>query len=173
MLAQVEGVDESLTPRGRAIRDRTVPFQRVRLIMKNLFSTAAIGALVLAAGCAKESADIAPEYVSPLQYQSYSCSQISAEAQSVSARASSMMGVQDKKANNDKVAMGVGLILFWPALFFLHGNAETTAEVARLKGQMDALEQASIQKKCGIVFQHAPVKAPDSQPAASPVPENK
>jgi hypothetical protein len=77
---------------------------------------------------------------------------------------------QDKKANNDKVAIGVGLILFWPALFFLHGNAETTADVARLKGQMDALEQASIRKKCGIVFQNAPEKAPDPLSAPDPAP---
>ncbi|MBI1173132.1 hypothetical protein GC209_17210 [bacterium] len=135
--------------------------------MKTLFLTMAMGALILASGCAKESADIAPQYVSPLQYQPYSCRQIAAEAQSVSARASSLMGVQDKKASSDKVAMGVGLILFWPSLFFLHGNSETTAQVAGLKGQMDALEEASIQKNCGIVFQHAPVKPPGPQPAAA------
>lgn len=101
-----------------------------------------------------------------MQYHTYSCRQISEEAQSVSARASSAMGVQDKKASGDKVAMGVGLILFWPALFFIHGNAETSTEVARLKGQMDALEQASIRKKCGIVFQH---EAP-ATPAVATVP---
>jgi hypothetical protein len=30
------------------------------------------------------------------------------------------------------------------------------AELAQLKGQMVAIEQASIQKKCGIQFQQAP-----------------
>lgn len=142
--------------------------------MKTVVSSAIIGSLVLLAGCAKESSDIAAEYVSPLQYQQYSCSQISAEAQMVSARASSLMGVQDQKASNDKVAMGVGLVLFWPALFFLHGNAETTAEVARLKGQMDALEEASIRKKCGIVFQHAQPAAPvTGAPAAKAAPAER
>ncbi len=33
------------------------------------------------------------------------------------------------------------------------GNDENTAELARLKGQMDAIEQVSIRKKCGIQFQ--------------------
>ena len=49
--------------------------------------------------------------------------------------------------------MGVGLIVFWPAMLMTKGNDENTAELARLKGQMDAIEQVSIQKKCGISFQ--------------------
>ncbi len=131
-------------------------------------STVPLLAAALLAACAKESADIAPQYVSPLQYQSYSCHQIDEEAQSVSARAAEIMGVQDRKASNDQVAMGVGLVLFWPALFFLHGNSDSNAEVARLKGQMDALEQASIRKNCGIVFQHAqPPATAKTAPATS------
>jgi hypothetical protein len=31
------------------------------------------------------------------------------------------------------------------------GNDENTAELARLKGQMDAIEQASLKKRCGII----------------------
>jgi hypothetical protein len=80
------------------------------------------------------------------------------EAQRVSARAAQAAGVQDQKSTNDKVAMGVGLVIFWPALLFTKGNDENTAELARLKGQMDAIEQASIHKRCGITFQHAPAQ---------------
>jgi hypothetical protein len=64
--------------------------------------------------------------------------------------------VQDQKATNDKVAMGVGIVIFWPALLFTKGNDENTAELARLKGTMDAIEQASIAKHCAIQFQHGP-----------------
>lgn len=39
-----------------------------------------------------------------------------------SARAAEASGVQDQKSTNDKVAMGVGLIIFWPALLFTKGN---------------------------------------------------
>jgi hypothetical protein len=88
-------------------------------------------------------------------YESYTCQQLTEEAQRVSARAAQAAGVQDEKSTNDKVAMGVGLVIFWPALLFTKGNDENTAELARLKGQMDAIEQASIRKRCGITFQHA------------------
>jgi len=40
--------------------------------------------------------------------------------------------------------------LFWPAVFFLGGTKEEEAEYARLKGEYDALEQASILRKCSM-----------------------
>jgi hypothetical protein len=65
-------------------------------------------------------------------------------------------GAQDLKASNDAVATGVGVVLFWPALFFIKGDAGTAQEVAQLKGDMEAIEEANIQKKCGIQFNKAP-----------------
>jgi len=56
---------------------------------------------------------------------------------------------QRKEANKDAVAMGVGMILFWPALFFMIGE-DKKDELARLKGEYEALEQAAIQKECDI-----------------------
>jgi hypothetical protein len=120
---------------------------------------------LLLAGCAKDADQVGATYVSPILYENYTCPQLAEEAQRVSARAAQASGVQDQKATNDKVAMGVGLVIFWPALLFTKGNDETTAELARLKGQMDAIEQASIRKRCGISFQHAP-------PPPPPAPQN-
>jgi hypothetical protein len=41
------------------------------------------------------------------------------------------------------------------AAFFVGGDNARAAELANLKGQMRAIEQASIQKKCGISFKSA------------------
>lgn len=49
-------------------------------------------------------------------------------------------------------------MLFWPALFFIKGEGASAAEVARLKGEMEAIEHASRMKKCGIEFQKAPAR---------------
>jgi len=111
------------------------------------------------AGCATASQDITASYISPLQYQQYSCEQIGAEAQRVSAKAAELSGVQDQKRSNDAVATGVAIVLFWPAAFLVGGNGQTAAELASLKGQFDALQQASIQKNCGLQFRgSAPAK---------------
>ncbi len=43
----------------------------------------------------------------------------------------------------------------WPAAFFVKGDGPAAAELARLKGEFEAIEQASIQKNCGLKFQRA------------------
>ena len=115
------------------------------------------GAIVAAglAGCASKSTDITPAYVSPISYQSHTCQQLGMEAQSVSARAAQVSGAQDQKRTNDQIATGVAIVVFWPAAFLVGGDGPMAAELAQLKGQMNAIEQASIQKKCGIQFQRA------------------
>jgi hypothetical protein len=110
----------------------------------------------LTSSCAKRADQIAASYVSPLQYDGYDCRQLGEEAQRISSRAGMVAGTQDEKANKDALAMGVGLIIFWPALFALSGNDQQTAELARLRGEMEAIEQVSVRKRCGIQFQTRP-----------------
>ncbi len=62
-------------------------------------------------------------------------------------------GIQDREATSDAVVMGVGLVLFWPALFFLADGGDREQEVARLKGEVEAVEQAAIQKECEALVQ--------------------
>ena len=113
-------------------------------------------AVLMLAGCASKAAEITPAYVSPMLYQSYNCQQLAAEAQRVSAAAAAAAGVQDSQATKDTVATTVGIIVFRPSLFLIGGDKQTAAQLAQLKGEMDAIQQASIQKQCGIQFQTAP-----------------
>ncbi|MFV0385561.1 hypothetical protein [Paracoccus sp. (in: a-proteobacteria)] len=109
-------------------------------------------ALLALAACADKSDKIAPSYVSPTTYQNMSCKQLAVEAQSVANRAAQASALQDKKASNDVVAASVGAVLFWPALFMIKGDGAQAAEVARLKGEMQAIETANTVKNCGIRF---------------------
>jgi hypothetical protein len=103
-------------------------------------------------GCASSSDKIGAQYVSPLQYGSYDCSQLSLEAQRISNRVGQLSGIQDQKATNDAIATGVALVIFWPAAFLVGGNDHNSAELARLKGEFETIEQVAIQKKCGFDF---------------------
>ena len=125
--------------------------------MKRTFSTVSCAALGAAlSACASSSDKITAAYVSPIQYQNYSCSQLGEEAARVSARVAQLSGIQDQKASNDALITGVAIVVFWPAAFFVNGNGENASELARLKGEFEAIEKASIQKSCGIQFQKAP-----------------
>ena len=114
------------------------------------------------AGCAEKAENIGAAYVSPLAYQGFSCKQIAQEASRVSSRVGEVSGVQNKKATDAAVATGVALVVFWPAAFFINGDIQTAAELSRLKGELEALEQASIKKNCGIVFQRVAPKAEEA-----------
>jgi hypothetical protein len=115
----------------------------------------AILAAVMLSGCATSPKNIEAAYVSPLPYQNLTCEQLQDEAARVSAAAAVATGQQTEQANKDAVAMGVGMIVFWPALFFIGGDKSNAAEVSRLRGEMKAIEDVSTAKKCGIVFQQA------------------
>jgi polygalacturonase len=104
------------------------------------------------AGCASSSSDITPAYVSPVAYQGYTCQQLALEAQAISARAATLSGAQDSQRTKDGWATAAAVVVFWPAAFLVGGDKQTAAELSQMKGQMVAVEQASIAKKCNIQF---------------------
>lgn len=113
---------------------------------------AALSAAAIMAGCASSSDEIRAAYVSPLSYNNHSCEQLGQEAERVSARAAEVAGIQDEKSSNDAVATGVALVLFWPAAFFIKGDGQTAAELARPKGEFETIEKVSIQRGCNLQF---------------------
>ena len=128
----------------------------------------------LLVGCATAPEKLGATYVSPLQYKDYTCDQIGMEMQRVSRRVAVLRGTLDEEASTDAAQMGIGLLLFWPALFFLEGgDGVQAAQYAQLKGEFEALEQVSIQKSCGIKVQPDRVSPPlGSQQRAHPHPPN-
>lgn len=115
-------------------------------------AVAVLAASVVLASCAKKSQNITASYVSPLQYAHFSCDQLTAEAASLSSRVAAASSAQDSAAQRDKIATGVGIVLFWPALFFLAAG-DDGEELARLKGEFQAVEREAIAKRCGLAAQ--------------------
>ncbi|ODA66286.1 hypothetical protein A7A08_02933 [Methyloligella halotolerans] len=103
--------------------------------------------------CAKKAEDVPAAYVSPLTYQPYNCQQLAGEAERVSQRAAELSGVQNKKRTRDTVTTTAAVIVFWPAAFLVNGDDAQTAELARLKGEFQTIQQVSVQKNCGLQFQ--------------------
>jgi hypothetical protein len=121
---------------------------------------------IVLSGCSTASSGIATAYVSPLQFQGYDCQQIAAEMQRIHVRVNQLAGRLDKAAENDKALVGVGMILFWPALFALGGTKEQEAEYARLKGEYEALERVANEKRCNLTKDAAGVPSAASATSA-------
>jgi hypothetical protein len=120
------------------------------LIMKKIICILSILS-IFHLGCASKSKDIQATYVSPLQYQHYDCVQIGQELNRVRMKLSEIAASQDQAANKDAAAMAIGMVVFWPALFFLIGG-DKKEELARLKGEYEALEKLAIEKNCHDVL---------------------
>lgn len=113
-----------------------------------------LSCFALISGCATRADNISASYVPTNIYNSQSCSQMKEEAVRLSYSAAAAVGRQNSAATRDTITTGVGLVLFWPALFLNNGDGAKAAEVARLKGEMQALEQASARKGCNIIFRN-------------------
>lgn len=111
--------------------------------MATLFMSA-----VFLSGCSTAGKDVVATYVSPIQFSNFDCDQIRLEMGRLNGRVNQLTGRLDEAANNDKAILVGGGLLFWPALFALGGTKQQETELARLKGEYDALQSAATQKKC-------------------------
>ena len=101
------------------------------------------------AGCASSPDEMNATYVSPLKYKSYDCDQIAMEMDYVGNETTKLYTQLKKKSSNDDTQMAVGMILFWPTLFFLEGgDGPAASQYSQMKGEFEALRKASTMKKC-------------------------
>lgn len=103
-------------------------------------------ALALAA-CAPAPDSVAPAYVSPAAYTGQSCTRLAAEAQRLDAALTAATGAQKKQADADAAMVAISLFVFWPAAFMVAGG-DQSPQLARLKGEAQALQQAARAKGC-------------------------
>ena len=104
---------------------------------------------ILFLGCASKAIEIKPAYTSPNTYSSWECNQISNELLRINNKVSELTGEQDKLYKNDQAMGWLGSFFLWPLYLFIKGDGPIAAELAKFKGQKDALEQISNQKNCG------------------------
>lgn len=117
--------------------------------MNRLLLSAAIA--VTLGACTTNPDKIGATYVSPLKYENYDCQQLIAEQSNIERKVGELHGTLKKESSGDAWATGVGVVLFWPALFFLAGNNDVQeAEYAQLKGDYEAVQSTLIKKKCAI-----------------------
>lgn len=125
------------------------------------------------AACAKGPDSIEARYVSPNQYQNWSCDQLSEEKIRLTREVDRVGGLQRENANTDTAMMAVGLIIFWPALIALAATKDRKEELGRLKGEYDAVDSSLKGKACvlpppgPVVASAAPAGVPAATAAAT------
>ncbi|MCG6122059.1 MAG: hypothetical protein MEP57_05055 [Microvirga sp.] len=110
--------------------------------MKSFAIVFCAAGLALAA-CAKHPDSIAPSYVSEVGYQSWSCAQLGEETQRLSSALAAASTRQEQARSNDVM----GVILIGLPVSSLSGD-NIAPEIARLKGEQEAVRKARISKDC-------------------------
>ncbi len=123
--------------------------------IKKLLLTSLISILVIS--CASNPNSISTAYVSPLQYSNYDCDQIGLEQIVIERRITQLYSALRKDAGFDGAQAALGVVLFPPLLLALEGgDGPVAGEYALMKGQYEALQTVSVQKKCDLTFAEDP-----------------
>lgn len=77
-----------------------------------------------------------------------SCTELDGATDAVSQQAAELAQAVDSRRGGNFIALGVGVMMFWPALAAIRSNEPEAAELALLKGEYEALRQASHHKDC-------------------------
>jgi starvation-inducible outer membrane lipoprotein len=111
--------------------------------MKRKMLGVALAAPFVIAACAKSPDSIQASYVSEVTYQSWSCRQLSEESARLSSALATASTQQERARGNDVV----GVILIGLPVSSLSGD-NIAPEIARLKGEQEAVRRAMITKSC-------------------------
>ena len=102
----------------------------------------------LAGYATSTSAGTASTYISPTDYRTLTCQQLLEAAKTISAQA----GVKQGSRSGVGISTGASPDIAWP----IEKVGDDKKKVANRRGQMVALEQASIQMQCSIQFPRPP-----------------
>ena len=122
-------------------------------------------AAVLAAGCAKSPESISPAYVSEMHYRAWTCEQLAQERSRLAAALTTASAQQEQARSNDIA----GIILLGLPVASLSGD-NIAPEIARLKGERDAVDRASRLSDCaGVMASIQPIYMSAAQLGVSAV----
>lgn len=105
-------------------------------------------ALLLLAGCAKQPGDIVAAAVPTDSYMQMGCADLTATKSSKQTELGTLSGRQEEAANRDAAWMA---IVHVPVASMTQGDH--AKDIARLKGELDAIDRAYQAKSCGAPAQ--------------------
>ena len=110
--------------------------------MKSITSLIAAGALLALAGCATRPESISASYISHEKYMGQDCAQLALRMSDARSELAKFSSMQDTKANVDAATVFFVLI---PASKL---SGDHAADVAKYKGEIEAIETALVKTGC-------------------------
>jgi hypothetical protein len=121
---------------------------------------------MLLSACASRSVEVKSLPVDPADFAGWACDALHDETERVQERAADVAYAVDAHAGNNLIALGVGALMFWPALLAMRPDGPDAVELAKLKGRHEALVHAAQAKRCSAVGDALPAVRAAALPLA-------
>lgn len=136
-----------------------------RSVSARTFALSGLLGLAMLAGCATRAVDIQPLPVNAADFALWGCDRIHDEADRVQQQAAELAYAVDERAGHNIMALGLGLMVFWPAILSMRPEGLEAQDLARYKGRYEALLAAASQQRCAAPS----TTLPQTQAAQLPV----
>ena len=103
---------------------------------------------VFSCSTAQKSGEVQAARISVAPYLSMDCKALTTEQNSLLNQARALGAQVDSEFDSDKGLEVVTWVLFWPAVFWMDGNAESAGQLSSIKGQLEAVQEAQKINKC-------------------------
>ena len=104
---------------------------------------------IVACSSAPKATEVSAAYVPAGFYTNMTCEQLIAEAEAVRRSVPALENAVNTHRSNQTGVEVVTWVLFWPAAFFLDKGEATSSQLAKAKGEVEAIGLAMRAKKCG------------------------
>jgi hypothetical protein len=120
----------------------------VIVVTKNIVGILSAVVLIGACSSAPKSNEVSAAYIPIAQYNNYTCDQLISEAESVRRSVPALESAVDKHRENQTGVEVVTWILFFPAALALDKGEATSSQLAKARGELQAIQTALLAKHC-------------------------
>tara|TARA_B100001996_G_scaffold375357_1_gene355197 strand:- start:244 stop:597 length:354 start_codon:yes stop_codon:yes gene_type:complete len=104
--------------------------------------------IIVSCSSAQKASEVNSARVSIAPYLKMDCKALATEQTSLIREAEILGALVDQEYSSDKNAELIAWVLFTPAVLFMDGNAESAAQLASIKGQLEAVQEAQKINEC-------------------------
>lgn len=119
-------------------------------LMRNTFIIFLGAMLLVACSNAQKSSEVTSIRIPIAPYLKMDCKELATEQNQLVREAELLRDRVDDAYDSDKTTEVVTWLLFAPAAFMLDGNSEEAAELAAVKGQLEAVREAQQVNGCSL-----------------------
>ena len=138
---------------------RTTPPGNFHMNRPSLVCSMLVAMSFAMTGCASTAYDVPAKAVPMTAYKQYECHDLKSEHQRVSQKADALAAQIDQGLLAERLKMGVGVVLFWPALLLIDNQTQHHHQLASLKGERKTLSESLKARNCSSGSPAGPAQA--------------